>query len=75
MHAFEIGMFALLAVVAVFQAWLTMRVWRSNLYDRKQKVMQTQLVWLLPIIGATLVMYVLHQDDDSGRPTQAKLDK
>jgi putative copper export protein len=75
MHAFEIGLLALLAAVAVFQAWLTMRVWRSNLYDRKQKVMQTQLVWLLPIIGASLVLYVLHQDDDGGRAPQARVDK
>jgi hypothetical protein len=62
MSVFEI----LVAVVALglisFQAWLTVRVFRSGLYERKQKIWQAQLIWLLPIIGAGLVFSILHED-------------
>ena len=67
MSAFEIlfGV-ALLAVVA-FQAWLTIRVFKSSLYERKQKIWQAQLIWLLPIIGAGLVFSVLQDDAKAER--------
>ena len=62
MFAFEI--FVALVVVALvsFQAWLTIRVFRSGLYERKQKIWQAQLIWLLPIIGAGLVFSILNED-------------
>jgi hypothetical protein len=74
MYAFETWVIVVLVCVAVFQAWLTRRVWRSNQYDRRQKIMQTELVWLLPIIGASLVLYVLHEDKNE-RPTSQANDR
>ncbi len=53
---------ALLALVA-FQSWLTYRVFRSNLFERKQKVLQAQLIWLVPIVGAGLVFTVLQDEE------------
>jgi hypothetical protein len=53
-----------------FQAWLTMRVMKSKLFDRKQKMLQTQLIWLVPIIGASLVFTVLHEEDSQSKPTR-----
>lgn len=53
---------ALLALVS-FQSWLTYRVFRSNLFERKQKVLQAQLIWLVPIIGAGLVFTVLQEEE------------
>lgn len=51
-------------VVAIlgFQARTTLRVWRSKLFDRPQKVAQSQLIWLLPLIGAVIVMSVLQDE-------------
>lgn len=54
----------LLAVVA-FQAWLTVRVFRSKLFERKQKILQAQLIWLVPVIGAGLVFTVLQEEERS----------
>jgi hypothetical protein len=56
----------LLVVVVVlgFQARTTLRVWRSKLYDRSQKIAQSQLIWLLPLVGAVIVMSVLHDEDE-----------
>lgn len=62
MVAFEIFV-ALVAVALVsFQGWLTVRVFRSGLYERKQKIWQAQLIWLLPIVGAGLVFSILNED-------------
>ena len=62
MIAFEIFV-ALVAVALIsFQGWLTVRVFRSGLYERKQKIWQAQLIWLLPIVGAGLVFSILNED-------------
>jgi hypothetical protein len=65
---------ALLGLLA-FQGWLTARVWRSRLYERKQKIWQVQLIWLVPVVGAGLVFSVLQDDERAERrdPTQMKL--
>ena len=41
-----------------------MRVWRSKIYDRPQKVAQSQLIWFLPLIGAVIVMSVLEDESE-----------
>lgn len=56
-----IGLLIILAVLG-FQARTTLRVWRSKLFDRSQKVAQSQLIWLLPLIGAVIVMSVLQDE-------------
>jgi hypothetical protein len=63
MDTFEVVMLALFAGVAAFQVWLTSRVWKSDAYDRGQKISQTQLIWLLPVLGAGLVFHVLRGDE------------
>ncbi len=63
MGAFEIIMAGALLALVAFQTWLTVRVFRSRLYERKQKIWQAQLIWLLPIIGAGLVFTILQDDD------------
>jgi hypothetical protein len=52
---------AFLALVA-FQAWLTVRVFKSSLFERKQKIWQAQIIWLLPVIGAGVVFSVLQEE-------------
>lgn len=55
--------------IVAFQVWLTRQVFRSNMFERRQKMLQAQLIWLLPIIGAGLVFSVLQEESKSdGRP-------
>jgi hypothetical protein len=68
MGTFEIVVGAALLAVIAFQVWLTVRVHKSRLYEPKQKVWQTQLIWLLPIIGAGLVFSILQEDEKAQRP-------
>ena len=67
MFLFDILVIAAIAVLVGFQAWLTHRVFKSKLYERKQKIMQAQLIWLLPIIGAGVVFSVLQDDAKAER--------
>jgi hypothetical protein len=67
MGLFEILFGAVILAVVAFQVYLTVRVFRSRLYERKQKVWQAQLIWLVPVIGAGLVFTILQEDDRSER--------
>lgn len=73
MYAFEIAFGLALLALASFQVWLTVRVFRSSLYERKQKIWQAQLIWLLPIIGAGLVFSILHEDTKAEQSATAHL--
>ena len=54
----------ILLIIVAFQARTTLRVWRSKIYDRPQKVAQSQLIWFLPLIGAVIVMSVLEDETE-----------
>jgi hypothetical protein len=73
MSLFEILILLAIAAVIVFQAWLTRRVWKSELYERKQKIWQAQLIWLLPVIGAGLVFSILQEDRKAERDATSQM--
>jgi hypothetical protein len=73
MSLFEILVLLAIAAVVVFQAWLTRRVWKSELYERKQKIWQAQLIWLLPVIGAGLVFSILQEDRKAERDATSQM--
>jgi putative copper export protein len=55
--------------VVAFQVWLTRRVFRSSMFERRQKILQAQLIWLVPILGAGLVFSVLQEESkNDGQP-------
>jgi putative copper export protein len=72
MESFEIFLVVVLVAVAAFQGWLTVQVFKSALYDRKQKVLQAQLIWLLPILGSGLVFTMLRDDLPSNKTTHTQ---
>ena len=73
MDSFEIFLVVVGVAVVVFQGWLTVQVFRSGLYDRRQKVLQAQLIWLLPILGSGLVFTMLRDELPADKsPTEHK---
>jgi hypothetical protein len=73
MGFFEVAVgLAILAIVG-FQSWLTVRVFRSKMFERRQKVLQAQLIWLVPIIGAGLVFSILQEETPSDRKPTSHL--
>lgn len=73
MSVFEIFVTVVALALVAFQGWLTVRVFRSGLYERKQKIWQAQLIWLLPIIGAGLVFSILNEDQKAETEATAHL--
>ena len=71
MDSFEIFMAVIVLAIAAFQAWLTVQVFRSALYDRRQKILQAQLIWLLPILGSGLVFTMLQDELRENRENKA----
>ncbi|WP_437744282.1 hypothetical protein WMF39_04310 [Sorangium sp. So ce1504] len=57
------------AAAILAQAFITVRLWRSELYSRDQKLLQSALIWLLPVAGSFIVYSGLRQEDDVSRPT------
>jgi len=43
------------------QTLATMRLWRTDLYARDQKVAQTRLIWFVPLVGAVLVLMMMRE--------------
>jgi hypothetical protein len=43
------------------QTIATLRVWRTDLYARDQKVAQTRLIWFVPLVGAVLVLMMMRE--------------
>lgn len=60
-------------MVVLFQFRITTRVWRSQAFDRPQKMAQSKLIWLLPVIGAALVASVLEEEDERTKGPPAGL--
>ncbi|WP_437311782.1 hypothetical protein [Sorangium sp. So ce388] len=73
MTPFDILVGTALAALLAFQIYVTVRVFRSRVYEPKQKVYQAQLVWLLPIIGAGLVFSILQEEDKTRRDASSHL--
>ena len=49
-------------VLLVYNARATWLLWRAEDFERSQKIAQTAFVWLVPVIGAVVVMNVLKPD-------------
>jgi hypothetical protein len=58
---------ALVLAALVFQIWLTVRVWKSRSCERSQKVLQSKVIWLLPVVGAVLVFSLMPEEDEPRR--------
>lgn len=63
------GGLLLLAGVA-FQTWVTVRVFRSRLYQPSEKSAQAKLIWLLPVLGAIIAFSVLTTEEKAERRFQ-----
>jgi hypothetical protein len=61
----EIALLIILALFALsLQIFATLGVRRSPSFGSEQKRRQFTLIWALPVLGATMVLSILHQDGD-----------
>ena len=59
----------LLLLAVAFQCWVTVRLWKVEWFERKEKMAQSKLIWLLPILGAVMVYTVISDEDDRSGPS------
>ncbi|MDC3962102.1 hypothetical protein [Polyangium jinanense] len=62
-----IALVTLAVVVMLVQLGITVRLWRSDLYTRGQKIAQSAMIWLLPVVGAIVVYVGLRHTEDVPR--------
>jgi hypothetical protein len=46
--------------VAAYQSYVSWHVWTDSTYSSSQKIAQLTIIWLVPIVGAGIVHWVLH---------------
>ena len=59
----------LIFVLAVLNLWMTWRVMNDGLATLPQRMAQTALIWLLPVLGALIILRLQrsHPEPHSGR--------
>ncbi len=55
----------ILAAVLALHVWVTLLVLRDGFSSKKQRIAQLFFVWLIPMVGAVLVMYFNRERLDS----------
>jgi hypothetical protein len=67
--------FILLTIVVVLNLVATVRLTPSDVYSTSQKILQLVLIWMLPFVGAILVLTVLAHDRKSASPEHVRNDE
>jgi uncharacterized membrane protein YgcG len=63
----EIIIFVALAIVLYLNISASVHLAKSDMYSMSQKAIQGLLVWLVPVIGAAVVLSILLEDPGSAR--------
>ena len=65
----EIIACAFLAVLVVYQLWVTVLVYRADEYDSKQRNLQYLVIWLIPFFAALTCHLMLRSSRASIKPS------
>jgi hypothetical protein len=64
----EIGFVIAIATLALaLNAYATFRIWRNDLLEPTQRIAQTAIVWVLPFLGALVVLWFLREEKFEAR--------
>jgi hypothetical protein len=55
-------LFGIGLVLAVYQLWVSLKLFRAPQYEPRQKWLQLALIWLIPAIGAVVVHSMLRSE-------------
>ena len=57
---------SLFATIVALDIWATARLVRDDIYEITQKIAQVIFVWLVPFLGALLVLYLMRKHLEPG---------
>ena len=67
------ALLVMLAAILALNAWVTWRVVRDGLSSSAQRLAQIALVWLLPMLGALLVLNLQRRNAEKGSGTYREI--
>jgi hypothetical protein len=73
MLVIELAVAAAVVAVLVMNAITTRRLWASAAFERRQKIAQTAMIWLLPPSCVVVWLLLYERRSDDGDPTVGKL--
>jgi hypothetical protein len=73
MTGFDVVYGILISGLVAAQIWLTVKVWRNGSFERSQKILQSKLIWLVPVVGAVLVFSLMPEEEDNRQRADKEL--
>lgn len=80
MSGFSILVAVIVSLAVAYQIYISCRVTRNRIYSDDQRIIQLVMIWLLPVIGASICHWIINDaeagdglgeshpaDDGSGR--------
>jgi len=53
------------ALIAVYQLWVSVELVRSALYEPVQRWLQLAVIWFIPVVGAVVVQSMMRSEGKS----------
>ena len=60
----------LFAILLIINLIVTYKLLKDEYYEKKQKIIQLFIIWLLPILGAILVYLFLNKEKENNKKNQ-----
>ena len=57
-----------IAIIVLLNLYVSIRIWRKEEFSHFQKVSQSIIVWLIPLVGALLIMAFIKDDETPKGP-------
>jgi len=54
--------------VIILNIYVTIRVWRKSDFEKFQKIAQSIIIWVIPIIGALVILAFIKSDETPKGP-------
>jgi hypothetical protein len=61
--------YSFLAMLLLYQLWVTALIYRADEYDSKQRNLQGAVIWLIPLFGALICHLVLRSSRAPIKPS------
>jgi NADH:ubiquinone oxidoreductase subunit 6 (subunit J) len=69
----QIIAYIVLAVLCIYQLWVTVLVYRADEYDSKQRNLQCLAIWLIPFLAALTCHLVLRSSRAPIKPSKTSI--
>jgi NADH:ubiquinone oxidoreductase subunit 6 (subunit J) len=65
--------YIVLAVLCIYQLWVTVLVYRADEYESKQRNLQCLAIWLIPFLAALTCLLVLRSSRAPIKPSKTSI--